>query len=117
MAAAAETQRLLLAGRRADALRLTFSFGQRLSSAASSHRLPMTIPKLCLVPDMRHCFVWDIRHATEFPILCRAAQSGGLWGPALLLARGISEAAFADAAMAMAAATAVCTTSRQILNY
>jgi hypothetical protein len=37
----------------------------------------------------------------------RAAQSGGLWGPALLLARGISDAAFADAAAAMATATAV----------
>lgn len=36
----------------------------------------------------------------------RAAQAGGLWGPALLLARGISEAAFAEAAAAMAAATA-----------
>ena len=37
----------------------------------------------------------------------RAAQSGGLWGPALLLARGISDTAFADAAAAMATATAV----------
>lgn len=32
----------------------------------------------------------------------RAAREGGLWGPALLLARGLGEAAFADTAAAMA---------------
>ena len=52
----------------------------------------------------------DLCHAGHMAVtvmVCRAAQSGGLWGPALLLARGISDAAFADAAAAMATATAV----------